>query len=47
MKVELIAGGKTLEIQGGIFQGDTLSPLLFVIAMMPLNPILRTCTGGY
>ena len=49
-KVELIAGGKSLaetKIQRGIFQGDALSPLLFIIAMMPLNHILRKCTAGY
>ena len=27
--------------------GDVLSPLQFVIAKMPLNHILRKCTGGY
>ena len=39
-RVELIAGGKILaetKIQRGIFQGDALSPQLFIIAMMPLN----------
>ena len=49
-KVELTAGGRSLaeaKIQKGIFQGDALSPLLFVIAMMPLNHILRKCTAGY
>ena len=38
-KVELTARGKGLaevKIQRGIFQEDILSPLLFVIAMMPL-----------
>ena len=43
-RVELTVGGKTLaeaKIQRGIFQGDELSPLLFIIAMMPLNHILK------
>ena len=49
-RVELIAGGRRLaeaKIQRGIFQGDDLSPSLFLIAMMPLNHILRKCTAGY
>ena len=46
----MTAGGRRLaeaNIQRGIFQGDALSPLLFIIAMMPLNQILRKCTAGY
>ena len=35
------------KIQRSIFQGDALSPLQFIIAMMPLNHILRKCTDGY
>ena len=49
-RVELTAGGKSLaetKIQRGIFHGDALSPLLFIISMMPLNHILRKCTVGY
>ena len=49
-KVELTAGGKSLakvKIQRIIFQGDALSSLLFIIAMIPLNYILRKCTAGY
>ena len=49
-RVELTAGGKGLaevKIQRGIFEGDALLPLLCVIAMMPLNHILRKCTAGY
>ena len=49
-RVELTAGGKSLvetKIQRGIFQGDALSPLIFIIAMIPLNHIPRKCTTGY
>ena len=49
-RVELTAGGKSLaetKIQRGIFQGDALSPLLIIIAMMPQNNIFRKCTAGY
>ena len=49
-RVELTAGGRKLaeaKIQRGIFQGDALSPLLFIIAMISLNRILRKCTAGY
>ena len=49
-RVEFIARRKSLakvKFQRGIFQGDALSPLLIIIAMMPLNHILRKCTAGY
>ena len=48
--LELTAGGKSLtavKILREIFQEDALSPLLFVIAMMPLDHILRKGTGIY
>ena len=49
-KVELTAGGRSLaeaNVQRGIFQRDGLSLLLFIIAMMPLNHILRKYTDRY
>ena len=49
-RVELTTAERSLaetKIQRGIFQGDALSPLLFIIAMKPLNPILRKYTAGY
>ena len=49
-KVELTAGGKSLaevKIQKGIFQGDAQSPLQDMVAMMPLNHILRKSSGEY
>ena len=49
-RVELTAGGRSIaetKIQRGIFQGDARSPLLFIIAIMPLNHILRKCHAGY
>ena len=49
-RVELTAGEKSLveaKIQRGIFQRDAVSPLLFLISMMPFNHILRKFTGGH
>ena len=49
-KVELSSGKEALaevNIRRGIFQGDSFSPLLFVIALIPLTLILRMCKNGY
>ena len=49
-KVELTAGRRRLaeaKVQKGIFHRDSQSPLLFIIAMIPLNHRLRKCTAGY
>ena len=49
MSKELERGRSLAEMkfQRGIFQGDALLPLQFIIAMMSLNHILRKCTAGY
>ena len=36
-----------VNIRRGIFQGDSLSPLLFVLALFPLSMILRNVSAGY
>ena len=36
-----------VEIKGGIFQGDSFSPLVFVLALIPLSLILRKTMAGY
>jgi len=36
-----------VNIRRGILQGDLLSPLLFVIAIIPLTQMLRQCDTGY
>ena len=46
----LMSGNEELarvNIQRAIFQGDTLSPLLFVIGLIPLSHILRKLNAGY
>jgi len=30
-----------VNIRGGIFQGDSLSPLLFIVILLPLTLVLR------
>ena len=46
----LMTGNEELDrvnIQTGIFQGDTLSPLLFGIGLIPLSHALRKVNSGY
>ena len=46
----LMAGNEELarvNFQRGIFQGDTLSPLLFVIGLIPLSHTLQKVNTGY
>ena len=49
-KTQLMGGGDvlgTVDIKRGIFQGDSLSPLLFVMVMIPLSRWLTTENKGY
>ena len=49
-KVMLCSGNSELgevEIKRGIFQGDFLSPLVFVLALIPLSLILRKAKAAY
>ena len=49
-KVMLRSGNSELgevEIKRGIFQGDSLSPLVFVLALIPLSLILRKAKAAY
>ena len=36
-----------VDIRRGIFQGDSLSPLLFITALIPLSVLLREASQGY
>ena len=49
-RVEQTCGAQILgegPIKRGIFQRDALSPLLFVIALIPLTQLLGTANPGY
>lgn len=49
-KTQLTAFGKDfseVSVRRGIFQRDSLSPLLFVIAMLPLSNVLNESEAGY
>ena len=49
-RTELSSGGVRLgdvNIRHGIFQGDSLSPLLFVLSLIPLTLVLRNVNAGY
>ena len=49
-KVMLCSGNSELgedEIKRGIFQGDSLSPLVFVLALIPLSLILRKAKAAF
>ena len=49
-RVELMRGEENLgdvNIRRGIFQGDSLAPLLFVVYLLPLTHMLRDAAPGY
>ena len=49
-KTVLTSGGTALgqvDIRRRIFQGDFLSPLLFIVIMLPLALVLRKMKAGY
>ena len=49
-KTVLTSGGAEIGqvvIRRGIFQGDSLSPLSFIVVMLPLTQVLRKIKAGY
>ena len=49
-KLSLTSNGEdlgTVDVKRGIFQGDSLSPLLFVLSMIPLSLVLRKVNSCY
>ena len=49
-KTDLTACGQilgTVSIKRGIFQGDSLSPLIFILCIIPMTKILRNMRAGY
>ena len=49
-QTELTVYGESLEevkIKRGIFQGDSLPPLIFILCMVPLPMVLRKMNEGY
>ncbi|XP_078348127.1 uncharacterized protein LOC144633190 isoform X1 [Oculina patagonica] len=38
---------RSINIKSGIFQGDSLSPLLFCLALAPLSSLIKASTYGY
>ena len=48
-RVELVSGEENMggvNKRRGVFQGDSLSPLLFVVCLLPLTHILRDAAPG-
>ena len=49
-KLSLTSSGEVLgyvDVKRGIFQGDSLSPLLFVLSVIPISLVLRKVTACY
>ena len=49
-KLSLTSNGEELgdvDVERGIFQGDSLSPLLFVLSMIPFSSLLRKVNVFY